>query len=417
MVFLLAAAITLDQFVLKEGDRVLFYGDSITEQQRYSAYIEAYVRTRFPARKISFMGAGWAGDSAKGGSIYWDESGGAIEDRAAKDVAPRRATHITVMLGMNDAYYSPFNAEWLGGFLNDYRHMLDLMHKAAPSARFTLLSPSPWDDYTRPPSFTAGVKGEGGYNATLIKYGEAIEAEAKAKGYGFIDVNKGMREAMVLAAKTDPNEATKLIPDWIHPDWPGALVMAAVMLEGWQAPSDVFHTVIDLDKATASGTGAKIKEISDHSWKQQDDSLPFPYDPADKASALAADSVELGRKLDSQSVTVKGLAPGMWRLRIQGKTVLDASAEAFAKGVSLSGRSTPMREKSLEVLRLVRLKNRLQQARWRDVERPTGKDYQKSAAAIKGMISLEEEVIQKIRALAKPAWSEWSLSQVPPDAK
>lgn len=413
VVFLLAAAITANEFALKDGDRVLFYGDSITEHQRYSAYVEAYVRTRFPQMKISFMGAGWAGDTAKGGNIYWDESGGAIEERVAKDVAPRNATHITVMLGMNDAYYSPFNPEWLGWFLNDYRQMLSLMQKATPKAKFTLLSPSPWDDFTRPPSFTAGVKGEGGYNATLVKYGEAIDVEAKARGFAFIDVNKGMREAMTRAAKADPENATKLISDWIHPDWTGALVMAAVMLEGWNAPKDISHVTIDLEKGTASGSSAKIKAITDYSWMQQEFSLPFPYDPTDTVSALAADSVDLANKLDDQSVTVKGLAPGLWRLRIAGKTVLDASADDFAKGVSLSRIKTPMREKSLEIMRLVRLKNRLQHARWRDVERPTSSGFERSAPALKAMIKLEDEAVEKMKAVAKPQWMEWSLSPVP----
>lgn len=402
-----------NEFALKDGDRVLFYGDSITEQQRYSSYVEAYVRTRFPSMKISFMGAGWAGDTAKGGNIYWDESGGAIEDRVAKDVAPRNATHISVMLGMNDAYYSPFNPEWMGWFLNDYRQMLNLMQKATPKAKFTLLSPSPWDDFTRAPSFTAGVKGEGGYNATLVKYGEAIEVEAKERGFGFIDVNKGMREAMTRAAKADPENATKLISDLIHPDWPGALVMAAVMLEGWDAPKDISHVTIDLDNGTASGTGAKIKAITDYSWMQQDDSLPFPYDPTDKVSALAADSVDLASKLNAQTVTVRGLTPGIWRLRIAGKTVLDAPADDFAKGVSLSRIKTPMREKSLEVLRLVKMKNRMQHARWRDIERPTLTGFTTSDQALKSMVKLEGEVIKKVQTITEPVWVEWSLSPTP----
>jgi hypothetical protein len=49
-------------FYLHNGDRVLFYGDSITEQRYYPVAVETYVRTRFPNLKVSFI------DSAVGGA-------------------------------------------------------------------------------------------------------------------------------------------------------------------------------------------------------------------------------------------------------------------------------------------------------------------------------------------------------------
>src|SRR5579859_8134896 len=35
-------------FYLKNGDHVVFYGDSITEQRLYTSFVETYVVTRFP---------------------------------------------------------------------------------------------------------------------------------------------------------------------------------------------------------------------------------------------------------------------------------------------------------------------------------------------------------------------------------
>ncbi len=406
-----AAAMSGSDFALRSGDRVVFYGDSITEQQRYSAYIEAYVRARLPGLKISFIGAGWAGDTIYGGSEYWDESGGAIDERIAKDIAPRKPTLVTVMLGMNDAYYSPFKQEWLDTFIKDYGSMLDKMKKAAPKARFCLLSPSPWDDFTRPPSFPASVKGEGGYNASLVRYGRAIKEEAAKRKHEFVDVNEGMADALAKAAKEDKETAQQLISDWIHPDWPGALVMAAVMLESWKAPKDVTRVDVDFASGKASAQGAEVNILSGNAWMQRDFALPFPYDPTDKASALGAKSVGLSEKLDVQTLTVKGLKPGTWRLRIGGKTVLDASSDSFANGVSLAGIKTPMRDRSLEVLALVKIKNRLQQARWREVERHALGRFAAADQAVTAMQRLEADVIKQIQAAAKPRWVEWSLSQ------
>ena len=45
-------------FALKDGDRVLFYGDSITEQRLYTSYVEQYVLTHYPDRRITFLNTG-----------------------------------------------------------------------------------------------------------------------------------------------------------------------------------------------------------------------------------------------------------------------------------------------------------------------------------------------------------------------
>src|SRR5947209_14171387 len=54
-------------FALKDGDSVVFYGDSITEQRLYTRFIEEYVLTRFPDRKVTFMNSGVGGDRVSGG--------------------------------------------------------------------------------------------------------------------------------------------------------------------------------------------------------------------------------------------------------------------------------------------------------------------------------------------------------------
>src|SRR5215469_14646306 len=50
------------QFALKDGDRVVFYGDSITEQRLYTTYVEHYCTTHYPDRRITFINTGWGGD-------------------------------------------------------------------------------------------------------------------------------------------------------------------------------------------------------------------------------------------------------------------------------------------------------------------------------------------------------------------
>src|SRR6202790_1451097 len=90
-------------FYLKDGDRVVFYGDSITDQRLYTTFTESYALTRFPQMKIDFVHSGWGGDRVTGGG------GGPIDVRLQRDVLPYKPTVLTIMLGMNDGRYRPFD--------------------------------------------------------------------------------------------------------------------------------------------------------------------------------------------------------------------------------------------------------------------------------------------------------------------
>src|SRR5580698_5417553 len=67
-------------FYLKDGDTVVFYGDSITNQRLYTVFIETFAATRFPGRRIRFVHSGWPGDRAGGGA------GGSADIRLERDV-------------------------------------------------------------------------------------------------------------------------------------------------------------------------------------------------------------------------------------------------------------------------------------------------------------------------------------------
>src|ERR1700688_747503 len=67
-------------FYLKDGDTVVFYGDSINDQRLYTTFTEAYVVTRFPKLNVRFVHSGWSGDRVGGGV------GGPIGTPLARDV-------------------------------------------------------------------------------------------------------------------------------------------------------------------------------------------------------------------------------------------------------------------------------------------------------------------------------------------
>lgn len=84
-------ALPAAEFALRDGDTVVFLGDSITAARRYDRVIENYTLLRFPERKVRFINAGKGGDTMAGGLARLD-----------RDAFARGATVLFVASGFND---------------------------------------------------------------------------------------------------------------------------------------------------------------------------------------------------------------------------------------------------------------------------------------------------------------------------
>ena len=179
-------------FFLHDGDRVVMYGDSITDQKLYTVDTETYVTTRFPKLKVDWTAAGWGGDRISGGG------GGPIDVRLDRDVLAYKPTVMTIMLGMNDGSYQAFNQGIYDTFTKGYQHIIDRVTAGSPGVRYTLIQPSPFDDVTRAPNFTDG------YNSVLIKYGQFLTT-LNLPGTPPSDFNTPMVAMLAKANATGPH--------------------------------------------------------------------------------------------------------------------------------------------------------------------------------------------------------------------
>jgi hypothetical protein len=66
---LTALPCTAADFFLKNGDKVVMIGDSITEQHLYSTYVEAWALTRFPAWDVKLKKNSYFHDRIFGGVL------------------------------------------------------------------------------------------------------------------------------------------------------------------------------------------------------------------------------------------------------------------------------------------------------------------------------------------------------------
>ncbi|MCW5941968.1 MAG: hypothetical protein KIS66_07035 [Fimbriimonadaceae bacterium] len=380
---------------------MVFHGDSITEQAHYTNYVEAGVLARYPNLKVEFYNVGWGGDTTWG-TTGWDEAGGSSDVRIKRDIAPLRPTVVSLMFGMNDGGYVPYDPKVADTFRLWYGKVLGWLKELAPGVRFTLNLTSPWDDTTRPPSFPGDAKHPGGYNEVLLRYGEVVHDLAKEHDATFADLNRPLVAAMGRAKDRDVALAQQIVPDWIHPSAAGGVLMAAEILKAWGMPSLVSAVRLDAGRSRVLGAvNARVSGFDGTSWTQTDASLPFPLDIDDKTLMLAVDSSDLVPALDQQLLTIQGLRGRRYRLQIDDKDVGLFTDQDLAGGINLADHRTPMLSQARDLLQLTIKKNRAFFVKWRDVEIPFAslKGAGRASAAVE---ALRRDLCARQRATAKP---------------
>jgi len=382
-------------FALHDGDRVVFFGDSITDQRLYTTFAETYVVTRFPGLNVTFVHSGWGGDRVSGGG------GGPMDVRIWRDVLPYNPTVLTIMLGMNDGRYRAFDQQLFDEFSTGYKHIVDTVKRQVPGIRMTLIQPSPYDDVTRPPLF------EGGYNGVLLRYSEFLKQLAADQKVGLADLNTSVVAALGKASATDATAAARLIPDRIHPIAAIHLVMAEALLKAWNAPAVV--TDVEIDAGRKEPVRQQHTHVADlHSgkglsWVQTDDALPMPIDMRDANVALAIRSSDFVEALNQQPLKVRGLTAGRYTVKIDGEAAGSFTAEQLAGGINLASLPTPMARQAAEVHALTLRHNNIHSTRWRQVQVPLEKDNTPHLLkALDALDELEADLLKEQRATAQP---------------
>jgi lysophospholipase L1-like esterase len=393
-------------FYLRDGDRVVFYGDSITDQRLYTTFTESYVVTRFPTLNVAFTHSGWGGDRVSGGG------GGPIDLRLSRDVFPYKPTVVTIMLGMNDGGYRAFDQKIFDTYAAGFEHILDSLKTNAPNSRVTLIQPSPYDDVTRAPSF------EPGYNAVLLRYADYLKTLAQTRHLDLADLNNPVTAMLKKAAEADKEQAQKILPDRVHPAPAGHLIMAAALLKAWHAPALVSDVTIDARAGTSQTKNAKVVEIragAQPAWTTTEAALPLPIDPKDKLMDLAVRSSDIVESLDQELLRVTDLAAGKWELKIDGLVAGSFRSDDLAKGINLATLTTPMLNQSLEVHALTLKHNNIHFTGWRTIQTGLASDaspYTKQNAML-AMDQLDNELVAEQRAAAQPRAHRFELTPLP----
>ena len=308
-------------FALRDGDTVVFLGDSITAARGYTKIVEHYTLMRFPERQVHFWNAGHGGDTAEG-----------ARQRLERDVFSHGATVVIVAFGVNDIGWGmKADEEHRQRYLEAVRGIVAECQRRKVrvflcSAAITAEAPD---------------KAETGFLQKMTDEGLDL---AKSLDAGAIDLQRGMREIQrrVLAAneaQADAKDRSALhVADGVHLSDLGQLAMAFAMLQGLGAPAEVSSVEIDAATHTllaAEGCEVTAIEPREHglAFTRLDRGLPLNLGIL---SGLNYRFVPLPDGINRYLLTVKNLAPGAYEIRAENRLLGKADARQLAKGQNIS---------------------------------------------------------------------------------
>ena len=352
----MVAALGVSAEPFRDGDTVVFFGDSITHGGFYHEYVADFYTTRHPDADIRFVNAGIGGDNAK-----------AAQRRVLDDIEPYRPTWVTFHLGMNDigrgAYGETSDSKALlrreqaqTGYRANMRELIARARAAAPQAKFIYLTTTPYDDTAVVTNMPPDAKGWAtvnniGCNAGLSLMAGFVLASAAEDKVKAVDWYSPLNAFLKRHQKEDPHF---MITKWdrVHPEALGHSIMAWEFLLAQGVSPVVSEIAVDAASgkvtrqvnAAVSSLGCDGRAVR---FTALEKALPLPV-AKETLPYLAELDVE--RKLNRETLRVTGLAAGDYALLIDGREVGRYAAETFAQGVSLGfNERTPQYVQAQEV--------------------------------------------------------------------
>lgn len=393
-----------------DAEKIVFWGDSITDSQMYPVYVEAFFRTRYPGSQHIFLERGWGGDQARN------------LERVRRDGMPEKADLVYIMLGMNDAGYSEDLRKRLPEFCSYLRKMTGLFREANPECRFVFMSP---------PTMEVYEKQEMQYYPWILRcYSLEMERIARELNMPFIDqnalysgfagavANMFPAETLWRGAAPSPLQPFMLTRDGIHPNRAGQSVIAVNMFPRVPDMADIRY-----DGRTKQLIAAGA-EISGMTVSPDGTRIRFTRKLANLPFALPEDILYMERllglseKINRDLFRAVNLKPGLWRLSADGMVLRDFSADDLAEGINLSDFSfAPDMMQARKIVSLVEEKNRKEKQAWHQRIRNNPHLYPKSGVSVDPVSDPAylrnqakiKEMTDQIRKQAKPAAHQFTL--------
>jgi lysophospholipase L1-like esterase len=340
-VSLLAAVALLargeDPFLLRDGQRVVFVGDSITHSGHFIAYLDGYLTTRFPDKKFELLNLGLPSETVSGLSEpdhpYPRPD---VHERLDRVLTKTKPDILVACYGMNDGIYYPSSDERFTKYQEGIRRLID--HGTKAGAKVVLLTPPPFDprplkDKVLPKTAAkfSWLRPYEGYDEVLQRYAEWLLSLRK-QGLMVIDVHAAVGSHLAAVRATDPDY--RLAADGVHMGRTGHWPIAQEILRAWNAPADVDEAVIDARALKA--TKGQVDELSAENgilrfrWRTR---LPMPSDPGWDTRLAAQQGIS--ERINRHRLVVTETAQERYELFEGDRRLGEVSRRQLADGVDL----------------------------------------------------------------------------------
>ncbi len=234
----------------RPGERVLWLGDSVTAGGRHIAYIDAYLRARWPDADIHFMNCGLASETASGLSEAhhpWPRP--CVHERLDRVIEKLEFDWAVVCYGINDGIYAPFSDENFAAYRDGMSRAVEQLHAAG--AKVILLSPMPFDAPSVGGKLLPAGGGDYGFKTPFAGYNDVMLRYAGwVRDYGGpaelkVDITTPVTDAIAARRAADPGFDTG---DGVHPNPEGSHLIAKVLLESFGVPRAEFAEGLDFGR-------------------------------------------------------------------------------------------------------------------------------------------------------------------------
>ena len=135
-----------ETFDFRDGDRVVFLGDALVEQEQYAGWIELMMTAAFPEQDVTFRNLGWSADTPSGKSRFGLSllpAGRAPAGEGWKQLVKQlefiRPTVIVFGYGMASSLEG--GIEGVAAFAKEYQRLIHTAELLQPGVRCVFLSP------------------------------------------------------------------------------------------------------------------------------------------------------------------------------------------------------------------------------------------------------------------------------------
>ena len=331
-IFIIAAVILLTVFsfgeekaagklLLKEGARLAVIGDSITEQKKYTRYMEMYFAGCYPSINIKQFQYGWSGEKASG-----------FLGRMTNDLELFKPDVATLCYGMNDGGYRAFDESLGKNYEKNLSKIVDKLKKQG--VLVIISSPGAVDTkYYKGKAATPEV-----YNETLKKFAEIAKKVADDNGMPFIDMHNLLMETMEKAKAVMGADYDVCGRDGVHPGENGHVVMAYAFLKAMGFDGDIGTITMDVKGKATATAGHKIISPLGNKVIIESTRYPFCFEGNPKYSSSTSSILPFlpfNKELNRFTLIVNNLESPAAKVT-WGKVTITFKKEELEKGVNLA---------------------------------------------------------------------------------